>query len=96
MLAPRQRRVVAAPLPKKRRKRDATTEEIPFDFDARQDYLTGFHKRKLQRIKLAKEQAVKKEKEAKLSARKAVRLTRFRSWLADSMGSASRGAEIRS
>ncbi len=57
---------------KKRRKGEAPIEEITFDFGAREEYLTGFHKRKLQRIKHAKEEAVKKEREEKVAARKVV------------------------
>ena len=60
------------PPPKKRRKASSAIEEIAFDFSAREDYLTGFHKRKLQRIKHAKEEASKKEREEKINARKLV------------------------
>ena len=60
------------PPPKKRRKPVPTIEEIQFDASAREDYLTGFHKRKLQRIKNAKEEATKKEREEKIQARKLV------------------------
>lgn len=56
----------------KRRKEDYTVQEIKFDPSAREDYLTGFHKRKLQRIKHAKEEAIKKEREAKIEARRVV------------------------
>lgn len=56
----------------KRRKTAAAIEEITFDTSAREDYLTGFHKRKLQRIKHAKEEALKKEREEKIKARKIV------------------------
>lgn len=59
--------------PRKRRKTTSATEEITFDFNAREDYLTGFHKRKLQRIKHAKEEATKKEREERITARKIVR-----------------------
>lgn len=59
---------------KKRRKVQPAIEEITFDFDAREEYLTGFHKRKLQRIKHAKEEALKREREEKVAARKAVGL----------------------
>ena len=48
-------------------------EEISFDTDARSEYLTGFHKRKLQRIKNAQEQAAKREREEKVQFRKQVR-----------------------
>ena len=47
-------------------------DELTFDFDARQDYLTGFHKRKVQRIKHAQEEAAKKEKEEKVVNRREV------------------------
>ncbi len=60
------------PPPKKKRKSTSAIEEIAFDFNAREDYLTGFHKRKLQRIKRAKEEAAKKEREEKITARKLV------------------------
>ena len=58
--------------PTKKRKLVSTIEEIAFDPSAREDYLTGFHKRKLQRIKHAKEEAAKREREEKLTARKNV------------------------
>lgn len=61
------------PPPKKRRKSGPTIEEISFDTSAREDYLTGFHKRKLQRIKHAKEQAAKKEREERIEARRILR-----------------------
>lgn len=60
------------PPPKKRRKPVPTIEEIQFDASAREEYLTGFHKRKLQRIKNAKEEAAKKEREERVQARKHV------------------------
>lgn len=62
----------AAPLPRKKRKSASAIEEISFNFNAREDYLTGFHKRKQLRIKHAKEEAAKKEREGKLTARKIV------------------------
>lgn len=61
------------PPPKKKRKQVYAIEEIKFDPDAREEYLTGFHKRKLQRTKHAREEAVKREREAKIEARKIVR-----------------------
>ncbi|KAL9002992.1 MAG: hypothetical protein Q9188_004110 [Gyalolechia gomerana] len=61
---------------KKRRKGEPPLEEIRFDSDAREEYLTGFHKRKLQRIKHAKEEALKKERLEKVAARKVLRETR--------------------
>ena len=60
------------PPPSKKRKLFSTIEEIAFDPSAREDYLTGFHKRKLQRIKHAKEETAKREREEKLTARKIV------------------------
>ena len=58
--------------PKKKRKSVPAIEEITFDLSAREDYLTGFHKRKLQRAKRAKEEAAKREREEKITARKLV------------------------
>jgi ribosomal RNA-processing protein 17 len=58
----------------KRRKTASAIEEINFDFDARADYLTGFHKRKVQRAKQAQEEAAKKAKEERIAARKQVSL----------------------
>lgn len=58
---------------RKRRRVTENIEELKFDPAARQEYLTGFHKRKLQRIKHAQEQAAKTEKEEKVQARKEVR-----------------------
>ncbi|KAL9099736.1 MAG: hypothetical protein Q9163_004802 [Psora crenata] len=61
------------PLAKKKRKIFPKTEEITFDNSAREDYLSGFHKRKLQRIKHAREEAAKREREEKRKARKLLR-----------------------
>lgn len=58
--------------PKKRRKSASAIEEITFDFGAREDYLSGFHKRKLQRTKHAQEEAAKKQREERIVARKLV------------------------
>ena len=55
-----------------KRKRVKQPEEVTFDFEARQEYLTGFHKRKLQRAKHAKEAAARKEREEKAKTRKLV------------------------
>ena len=55
-----------------RRNKIGPLEEIPFDFAAREEYLTGFHKRKLQRAKHAQEQAAKREREERIATRKAV------------------------
>jgi hypothetical protein len=61
------------PPPSKKRKTSAT-EEVTFDPAAREEYLTGFHKRKQARIKYAQEQAAKKEREERILERKKVRL----------------------
>ncbi|KAL8944491.1 MAG: hypothetical protein Q9216_000401 [Gyalolechia sp. 2 TL-2023] len=75
MLGKRKSHRTIAPV-KKRRKGEPPIEEIQFDFNAREEYLTGFHKRKLQRIKHAKEETLKKEREEKVAARKALRENR--------------------
>ncbi|KAK2800034.1 hypothetical protein FQN50_008273 [Emmonsiellopsis sp. PD_5] len=65
------------PHPKKRKLGASSTTpavaEIVFDTDARQDYLSGFHKRKLQRAKHAQEIAEKKAKEEKREQRRKIR-----------------------
>ncbi|KAI0120054.1 nucleolar protein 12-domain-containing protein [Nemania sp. FL0031] len=73
---PRPKKLLAPP-PKKR-KRQHTIEEIKFDDDARAEYLTGFHKRKLQRAKHAREQAAERERQEKIEARKQLREDRKR------------------
>lgn len=60
------------PPPSKKRKSTSAVEEVTFDNDARHEYLTGFHKRKQQRIKFAQEQASKQARQEKLDARKQV------------------------
>ncbi|KAL8924386.1 MAG: hypothetical protein Q9172_002733 [Xanthocarpia lactea] len=75
MLGKRKSSSRIAPI-KKRRKGEPAIEEITFNFDDREEYLTGFHKRKLQRIKHAKEEALKKEREEKVANRKVLRETR--------------------
>lgn len=72
---PRAKPVVAPP--RKKRKVTSAIEEIAFDPGAREEYLSGFHKRKLQRIKHAKEEAAKRDREEKLTARKIVRPSVF-------------------
>jgi len=59
----------------KKRKRGHALEEVNYDPDARAEYLTGFRKRKLQRIKVAKELAAEQERQDKIRARKQVRIT---------------------
>jgi ribosomal RNA-processing protein 17 len=56
----------------KRRKLTSATEEITFDPAARQEFLTGFHKRKLQRTKQAQEYAEKKAREERREQRRKV------------------------
>ncbi|KAH6612505.1 nucleolar protein 12-domain-containing protein [Boeremia exigua] len=67
----------SAPPPNKKRKIKTVHEEkIDFDPAAREEYLTGFHKRKVARRKFAEEEAAKKDKEEKLRARKELRQQR--------------------
>lgn len=68
---PRPKKSVLPPPPKKR-KTEHKIEEINFDFDKREDYLTGFHKRKVARTKQAQAEAVKKAKEERTELRKTV------------------------
>ena len=58
------------------KKRKTTVEEVKFDEQAREDYLTGFHKRKVERTKRAKEAAAKRLHAEKLEHRKQVGLGR--------------------
>lgn len=53
----------------KKRKLDTKVEEVNFDDDARHEFLTGFHKRKVQRAKHAQEIAEKKMREERRSDR---------------------------
>lgn len=68
---PRQKKPLLPP-PNKKRKTTSAVEEVNFDFDARHEYLTGFHKRKQQRIKNAQEEAAKRERQEKLETRRQV------------------------
>lgn len=61
------------PPPSKRRKTEHKIDEINFDFDARADYLTGFHKRKVHRAKQAQLEAEKRAKEERIVLRKQLR-----------------------
>jgi ribosomal RNA-processing protein 17 len=70
---PRPKKSILPP-PSKKRKNTSTIEEISFDDEARNEYLTGFHKRKQQRIKHAQEEAVKRARIEKLESRKQVRI----------------------
>ncbi|KAK3197366.1 hypothetical protein GRF29_1536g1524455 [Pseudopithomyces chartarum] len=63
------------PPPSKRRK-TAAIAEISFDPSAREEYLTGFHKRKVARQKLAEEENAKKERAEKLRQRAELRKQR--------------------
>lgn len=69
---PRPKKSILPP-PSKKRKATHTVEEITFDDSARQEYLTGFHKRKVQRQKHAQEEAAKKAREEKIEFRKQLR-----------------------
>lgn len=63
--------------PKKRRRLSpVATEEITFDNAARHEYLTGFHKRKVQRTNAAKEAAERRAKEEKKEERSRLRQER--------------------
>jgi ribosomal RNA-processing protein 17 len=59
-------------LSSKKRKATPNIAEINFDPTARHEYLTGFHKRKLQRAKHAQEFAAQKAREEKREQRKKV------------------------
>ncbi|KAJ5312257.1 hypothetical protein PENANT_c011G07844 [Penicillium antarcticum] len=60
--------------PQKRRKvAQPKVEEINFNTEDRQEWLTGFHKRKLQRAKHAQDAAEKRYKEEKRADRKKLR-----------------------
>jgi len=61
------------PPPSKKRKTHSAIEEINFDFDARADYLTGFHKRKVLRSQRAQDEAAKKAREERIETRKQLR-----------------------
>ncbi|TKA74395.1 hypothetical protein B0A55_04520 [Friedmanniomyces simplex] len=60
------------PLTKKRRLDSQQPNELTFDPTARQEYLTGFHKRKVARKENARETAIKREKEERVVQRKQV------------------------
>ncbi|KPI46002.1 Ribosomal RNA-processing protein 17 [Cyphellophora attinorum] len=63
------------PLPKSK---GPQPEEITFNLDARQDYLTGFHRRKVQRTKAAQEAAERRAKDEKRQHRQKLREERKR------------------
>lgn len=58
--------------PQVKRRKVAAVEEVNFDHDARSEFLTGFRKRKQQRIKHAQETAMRKAREIKIEERKRV------------------------
>jgi hypothetical protein len=60
------------PPTKKRKIHVTATEKIEFDPTAREEYLTGFHKRKVARQKFAADEIAKREKEEKLRFRREV------------------------
>ncbi|OJD09726.1 hypothetical protein ACJ73_10122 [Blastomyces percursus] len=65
-----------APYPKKRKLTSSHPNAVPeilFDPSARAEYLTGFHKRKVQRSKQAQENAEKRAKEEKREQRRRIR-----------------------
>lgn len=68
---PRPKKALLPP-PSKKRKATHAVEEITFDNSARQEYLTGFHKRKVQRQKHAQEEAAKRARDEKIEFRKQV------------------------
>ncbi|KAK5050805.1 hypothetical protein LTR84_003364 [Exophiala bonariae] len=61
------------PATKRRKIEPTAVEEITFDLTARHEYLTGFHKRKVQRAKQAQEAAEKRAKAEKVEHRKQIR-----------------------
>jgi ribosomal RNA-processing protein 17 len=61
------------PPPSKKRKAPSAIQEIEFDRSARAEYLTGFHKRKVQRQKHAQEQAAERARQERIELRKQAR-----------------------
>lgn len=70
-LHPRPKKSLLPP-PSKKRKTEHKIEEISFDDEKRADYLTGFHKRKVARVKIAQVEAAKKAREERIQMRKQV------------------------
>ncbi|KAH3675702.1 hypothetical protein WICPIJ_009289, partial [Wickerhamomyces pijperi] len=56
-------------------------EEVKFDPESRQEYLTGFHKRKLERQKKAQEYHKEQDRLAKIEERKQVKLEKEKEML---------------
>ncbi len=75
MFAQPRARKSALPPPSKKRKAVHSVEEINFDNNARAEYLTGFHRRKVQRQKHAQEIAVEQARLERIRMRKRVRPT---------------------
>ncbi|CAK7266171.1 hypothetical protein SEPCBS119000_001890 [Sporothrix epigloea] len=73
---PREKKNAMAVPPRKKRKAEFAIEEINFDNSARSDYLTGFHKRKVQRQKHAQEVASEKARQEKIAFRKELKVQR--------------------
>ncbi|KAI1004063.1 hypothetical protein K3495_g4143 [Podosphaera aphanis] len=69
---PRPKKALLPPQVKKR-KIEHKIEEISFDFTSREEYLTGFHKRKVARVKAAQAEALKKSREERIIMRKKLR-----------------------
>ncbi|KAF2645450.1 hypothetical protein P280DRAFT_389373 [Massarina eburnea CBS 473.64] len=64
------------PPPSKKRKAGPAPEQITFDSAAREEYLTGFHKRKVARIKRGQEENAKKDREERIRIRADMRKQR--------------------
>ena len=85
----------------KRAKKKGRIEEIKFDPEARRfylplavsysrDYLTGFRKRKTQRLQKAAEYAKEQARKERIEARKEVNFELFKSLMKDTRGSKGR------
>lgn len=57
---------------KKRKLKTSAVEEVTFDYNARQEYLTGFHKRKVERQKIRQDLAKRRAREERIEGRKKV------------------------
>ncbi|KAF2084241.1 hypothetical protein K490DRAFT_76026 [Saccharata proteae CBS 121410] len=62
--------------PPRKRVKTQAVEEVTFDDSARAEYLTGFHKRKQERIKHSQQLAAKREREERVAQRKEIRQQR--------------------
>lgn len=69
---PRPKKSVLPPAPSKKRKAVHAIEEIAFDDGARSEYLSGFHKRKVQRQKHAQKEAAERARQERIVMRKEV------------------------